>query len=187
MKKTITALACVLVLGAASSVSAEPPAHLLSFYPQAGTIGRDLYVANFVDLDDGPGVRDYACGAQTYDGHTGIDSIIRSFREVRIGVPVFAALDGRVLSVQQGVGGDFNWGPTVTNFDNHVILDHGGDQQSVYGHLAGKSITVKKGQWVAAGTQIGLTASSGNSSWPHLHFTVRQSFAPYEPFAGPCC
>ena len=44
-------------------------------------------------------------------------------------MPVFAALDGRVLSVQQGVGGDFNWGPTVSNFDNHVILDHGGDQQ----------------------------------------------------------
>ena len=110
-----------------------------------GTIGQDLYVTNFVDLDDGPGVRDYACGGQSYDGHTGIDSIIRSFREVRIGVPVFAALDGRVLSVQQGVGGDFNWGPTVSNFDNHVILDHGGDQQSVYGHLAGKSIARQEG------------------------------------------
>jgi murein DD-endopeptidase MepM/ murein hydrolase activator NlpD len=186
MKKTITAITCLLALAWAESVAAEPHARLLSFYPQAGTIGQDLYAANFVDLDDGPGVRDYACGGQSYDGHTGIDSIIRSFREVRIGVPVFAALDGRVLSVQQGVGGDFNWGPTVSNFDNHVILDHGGDQQSVYGHLAAKSITVKKGQWVAAGTQIGLTASSGNSSWPHLHFTVRQSFAPYEPFAGPC-
>jgi murein DD-endopeptidase MepM/ murein hydrolase activator NlpD len=186
MKKTITALAFVLALGGAAPVAADPPARLLSFYPQAGTIGQDLYVTNFVDLDDGPGVRDYACDGQTYDGHTGIDSIIRSFREVRIGVPVFAALDGRVLSVQQGVGGDFNWGATVSNFDNHVILDHGGDQQSVYGHLAARSITVKKGQWVPAGTQIGLTASSGNSSWPHLHFTVRQSYAPYEPFAGAC-
>ena len=88
-------------------------------------------------------MRDYACGGQSYDGHTGIDSIIRSFREVRIGVPVFAALDGRVLSVQQGVGGDFNWGPTVSSFDNHVILDHGGEQQSVYGHLLGRSITVE--------------------------------------------
>ncbi len=167
-------------------MAAEPPARLLSFYPQAGIIGQDLYVTNFVDLDDGPGVRDFACGAHSYNGHTGIDSMIRSFREVKIGVPVFAALDGRVLSVQQGVGGDLNWGPTVSNFDNHVILDHGGDQQSVYGHLAGASIKVKRGQWVPAGTQIGLTASSGNSSWPHLHFTVRQSFAPYEPFGGPC-
>ena len=186
MKKTITSVVAALALSAALPAAASAPAQLLAFYPQAGTIGQDLYVTNFVDLQDGPGVRDYGCAGHSYDGHTGIDSIIRSFREVRIGVPVFAALDGRVLSVQQGVGGDFNWGPTVSNFDNHVILDHGGEQQSVYGHLASKSVTVKKGQWVAAGTQIGLTASSGNSSWPHLHFTVRQSFAPYEPFAGSC-
>ncbi|MGZ8782368.1 MAG: M23 family metallopeptidase [Gaiellaceae bacterium] len=186
MTKTITALVAVLGLAVAAPAAADAPAQLLPFYPQAGVIGQDLYVTNFVDLDEGPGVRDHACGGHSYDGHSGIDSMIRSFREVRIGVPVFAALDGRVLSVQQGVGGDFNWGPTVSNFDNHVILDHGGDQQSVYGHLAGRSITVKKGQWVEAGTQIGRTASSGNSSWPHLHFTVRQSFAPYEPFTGAC-
>jgi murein DD-endopeptidase MepM/ murein hydrolase activator NlpD len=187
MKKTITGLFAACALSAAlPAAAADAPAQLLAFYPQAGTIGQDLYVTNFVDLQEGPGVKDFGCGAHSYDGHTGIDSMIRSFREVEIGVPVFAALDGRVLSVQQGVGADFNWGPTVSNFDNHVILDHGGEQQSVYGHLAGKSITVRKGQWVAAGTQIGLTASSGNSSWPHLHFTVRQSFAPYEPFAGAC-
>src|SRR5215204_5111547 len=177
MKKTITTMICAAALAAPAPVAADTPAQLLPFYPQAGTIGQDLFVANFVDLDEGPGVRDYECGGQSYDGHTGIDSMIRSFREVQIGVPVFAALDGRVFSVQQGVGGDFNSGPTVSSFDNHVILDHGGDQQTVYGHLARKSITVKKGQWVAAGTQIGRTASSGNSSWPHLHFTVRQSFA----------
>ncbi len=186
MKKTITVLISAFALSAALPAAASAPAQLLAFYPQAGTIGQDLYVTNFVDLQDGPGVRDFGCGAHSYDGHTGIDSIIRSFREVRIGVPVYAALDGRVLSVQEALGGDLNWGATVSNFDNHVILDHGGEQQSVYGHLASKSISVKKGQWVAAGTQIGLTASSGNSSWPHLHFTVRQSFAPYEPFAGAC-
>ena len=27
---------------------------------------------NHVDLDPGPGILDYACGAQTYDGHTGM-------------------------------------------------------------------------------------------------------------------
>ena len=186
MKKTITALVAALVLAAAAPAGADPPAQLLAFFPQAGTLGQDLFVTNFVDLQEGPGVRDYACGSHSYDGHTGIDSMIRSFREVRIGVPVFAALDGRVLSVQQGLGGDYNWGPTVSQFDSHVVLDHGGDQQSVYGHLMWSSITAKRGQWVVAGTQIGLTASSGNSSWPHLHFTMRQGFAPYEPFAGAC-
>jgi murein DD-endopeptidase MepM/ murein hydrolase activator NlpD len=187
MRTTITTFSTLLVLAATASAAAEaPPTQLLPFYPQAGTVGQDLYIANYLDLDPGPGVRDWACGSHSYDGHTGQDSMIRSFREVRIGVPVFAALDGRVLSVQYGEGWDFNWGPTVSQFDNHVILDHGGGLETVYGHLARRSITVKKGQWIPAGTQIGLTASSGNSSWPHLHFTVRQDFDPYEPFAGPC-
>ena len=173
MKKTITALACVCSLLAAAPVAADPPAQLMPFYPQSGILGRDLYVTNFVDLDEGPSVRDYTCAGQSYDGHTGIDSIIRSFREVTVGVPVFAALDGRVFSVQQAVGGDFNWGTRVTNFDNHVILDHGGGQQSVYGHLAGASVTGKKGQWVVAGTQIGRTASSVTTARPQFRASPR--------------
>lgn len=185
-KKTITALVVALVLGGAAPVAADPPAQLLTFYPQAGIVGQDLFVTNFVDLQDGPGVRDYACGSHSYDGHSGIDSIVRSFREVKIGVPVFAALDGRVLNVQHALGGDFNWGPTVSQFDNHVVLEHDGGQFSVYGHLRRSSIVVRRGQRVTAGQQLGLTASSGNSSWPHLHFTVQQSGAAYEPFAGPC-
>ena len=68
-----------------------------TFFPQAGILWQDLYPNNFVDLDPGPGMRDYPCGTQTYDGHTGTDSDIRSFREMDIGVPVFAALDGRVI------------------------------------------------------------------------------------------
>ena len=34
---------------------------------------RDCWVVNLVDLDPGPGVRDYACGTHTYDGHKGTD------------------------------------------------------------------------------------------------------------------
>lgn len=185
MKKTITALLALALAGTAAA-AADAPARPLTFYPQAGIIGQDLYVTNYLDLDPGPAVRDWSCGSHSYDGHTGQDSIVRSFREVRIGVPVFAALDGRVRSVQHAVGGDFNWGATVSRFDNHIVLDHGDGQESVYGHLMRSSIRVKTGQWVPAGTQIALTASSGNSSWPHLHFTVRQDFDPYEPFAGPC-
>ena len=182
----VTGIAAVLTLSGAVAAAADAPPPLLPFYPQAGIIGQDLYFTNHVDVDPGPGVRDFACGSDTYDGHSGQDSGIRSFREVELGVPVFAALDGRVLSVQYGVGGDLNWGATVSRFDNHVILEHANDTTTVYGHLARRSIKVKKGRWVVAGTQIGLTASSGNSSGPHLHFTVRRDFEPFEPFAGAC-
>jgi hypothetical protein len=156
----------------------------LTFYPQAGILWRDLYPTNFVDLDPGPGVRDYACGAQTYDGHTGTDSDLRSFREMDIGVPVFAALDGRVISVQDGEF-DRNYGATPARFDNHVVLEHGTGRFTIYGHLR-KGIALRRNDRVVAGQQLGWTASSGNSSWPHLHFTSQVSGAVDEPFSGPC-
>jgi hypothetical protein len=37
-----------------------------------------------------------------------------------------------------------------------------------------------------AGQQLGWTASSGNSSWPHLHFTSQVGGEVDEPWAGPC-
>ena len=156
----------------------------LTFYPQAGILWRDLYPNNFVDLDPGQGVRDYACGTQTYDGHTGTDSDIRSFREMDIGVPVFAALDGRVISVQDGHF-DRNFGPTGSRFDNHVVLEHGPGRFTIYGHLR-EGIELRRGDRVVAGRQIGWTASSGNSTWPHLHFTSQVASQIQEPFSGPC-
>jgi len=181
----LTVAIAALALAAAAAAPAEAPPEQLRFYPQAGIIGEDLYIANYLDLDDGAGVRDWACGAHSYDGHTGEDSIIRSFREQAIGVPVFAARDGTVLSVQTGFY-DRNWGPTTERFDNHVVLQHTAGDFTVYGHLRNGSIRVHKGDHVVAGQQLGLTGSSGNSSWPHLHFTWIVDGAPFEPFAGPC-
>jgi hypothetical protein len=169
---------------AASGAGGANGAGELTFYPQAGILWRDLYPNNFVDLDPGPGVRDYACGTQTYDGHTGTDSDIRSFREMDIGVPVFAALDGRVISVQDDQF-DRNHGPTVSRFDNHVVLEHGTGRFTIYGHLR-EGIRVRRNDRVVAGQQIGWTASSGNSSWPHLHFTSQVEGQVHEPFAGVC-
>ena len=112
-RRALVALALALVVAvSASGAGGANGEGELTFYPQAGILWHDLYPNNFVDLDPGPGVRDYMCGTQTYDGHTGTDSDIRSFRELDIGVPVFAALDGRVISVQDGEY-DRRFGPTV--------------------------------------------------------------------------
>jgi len=187
--RIILLIVACLALGGASLVApgsagvTEPP--VFAFYPQAGIPWQDLYFGNFVDLDPGPGVLDWSCGAQTYDGHSGEDSLIRSFREKRIGVPVFAALDGVVVQIQSGLP-DEHVEQTMTQVDNHVIVKSlGGHVRTVYGHLRRKPF-VRVGQRVRAGQQIGWTASSGHSSWPHLHFTAKLDFQTYEPFAGAC-
>ena len=129
-------------------------------------------------------MRDYACGTQTYDGHTGQDSDIRSFREMDIGVPVFAVLDGEVISTQDGFY-DREFGTPRSQFDNHIVIQHGPGNFTIYGHLR-KGLTLRRGVKVVAGQQIGWTASSGNSSGPHLHFTSKVNDEVDEPFAGTC-
>jgi Peptidase family M23 len=184
-------LALALLLGALAVGAGASPTQRTTgpatfpFYPQAGIPWRDLYFGNFVDLDPGPGVLDWNCGSQTYDTHSGEDSIIRSFREKRIGVPVFAAIDGTVVDVSDLLP-DEHTADTMTPVDNHVIVSSRNREiHTVYGHLR-KGVLVRVGQHVVPGQQLGWTASSGHSTWPHLHFTARLGLDPYEPFAGPC-
>lgn len=53
---------------------------------------------------------------------------------------------------------------------NHVIIDHGNGEFSVYAHLKHGSVAVRVGDQVAAGELLGAIGSSGNSTEPHLHF-----------------
>jgi hypothetical protein len=168
------------VLSPASHTGPQP----YTFYPQAGTLWQDLFMANFVDLDPSTGIKDWDCSGYTYDGHRGHDSGIKSFQEQVIGVPIFAALDGTVVDAHDG---EFDRNTTNgTQKANYVILGHGDTHYSLYWHMKTNSVAVTKGQVVRAGTQLGLTGSSGNSSAPHLHFESWYDGKPYEPYAGPC-
>lgn len=55
---------------------------------------------------------------------------------------------------------------------NHVIVDHGDHQYSLYAHLQPGSVRVRAGDRVAAGALLGRLGSSGNSTEPHLHFQL---------------
>ncbi|HET6261543.1 MAG TPA: M23 family metallopeptidase, partial [Chloroflexia bacterium] len=124
-----------------------------TFYPQAGTLWQDLFMANFVDLDPSTGVKDWDCSGYTYDGHKGHDSGINSFQEQVIGVPIFAALDGTVVDAHDG---EFDRHTTAnTQKANYVILGHGDTHYSLYWHMKANSVAVTKGQVVRAGTQLG--------------------------------
>lgn len=154
-------------------------------YPQAGNPNGDLTCTNYVDLRSGSGIRDWRCTGYTYNGHDASDALIRTFGEQDIGVPIFAALDGRVVSVVDGYF-DRNIQWAGTGPANRVQIDHGGGLVTNYLHFKKNSIIVKRNQRVFAGQQLGLTGSSGRSSWPHLHFSTKQSGKTIEPFTGNC-
>jgi hypothetical protein len=161
------------------------PVHY-AFFPQAGVLGLDTFLENFTDQDRGPNrVQDWDCSDYTYDGHQGHDALIRSFREQAIGVPIFAAHDGVVVDTHDGEP-DMNTVWEEKNKANYVILDHGDGYIGWYWHMKTGSVAVSPGQTVTAGTQLGLTGSSGFSNWPHLHFETQKDKVWLEPSAGPC-
>lgn len=156
------------------------------FFPQAGILGQDLFIANFTDLNTVPrSVQDWDCSNYTYDGHQGHDSVIRSFREQAIGVPIFAVRGGVVVDAHDGEP-DMNTVWDESKKANYVIVDHGDGYFGWYWHMKTGSVAVSPGQVVTAGTQLGLTGSSGLSNWPHLHFETRKDKEWIEPSSGPC-
>jgi murein DD-endopeptidase MepM/ murein hydrolase activator NlpD len=55
---------------------------------------------------------------------------------------------------------------------NHVVIDHGNGEFSVYAHLKPGSVKVKGGDPIAAGQVFAAVGTSGNSTQPHLHFQL---------------
>lgn len=167
-------------------------------HPQAGTIGQDLIITNFVDLDSLKlRLRVYNCQHHyTYDGHTGHDIAIRSFGEQDIGVPVFAAVAGTVVATGDGqFDRSIRLGKTgKAALGNFVVLRHANDHFTIYMHLRKGSVSVNVNQAVTTGTQLGMIASAGNSTGPHLHFDSAQrtdfvqwrNFGSFEPNTGGC-
>lgn len=68
---------------------------------------------------------------------------------------------------------------TSYGYGNYVILDHGGNQFTVYGHMS--SLAVSQGDYVAQGDVIGYVGSTGNSTGPHLHFEIRVDGSRVDP------
>jgi murein DD-endopeptidase MepM/ murein hydrolase activator NlpD len=95
--------------------------------------------------------------------HKGIDICVPP------GTPVLAATDGVIA-----------FAGTEAEYGRLVVIDHGHDFSTVYGHLA--KIQVKAGEKVSKGQAIGTVGLSGNSTGPHLHYEVRLRNSPVNPF-----
>jgi murein DD-endopeptidase MepM/ murein hydrolase activator NlpD len=94
--------------------------------------------------------------------HSGIDI------SAPFGTPVRATADGEVSDASMGAG-----------YGREVVLNHGHDVMTVYGHLS--AIAVLPGQHVTQGQVVGYVGQSGRSTGPHLHYEVRVHNVPVNP------
>jgi murein DD-endopeptidase MepM/ murein hydrolase activator NlpD len=94
--------------------------------------------------------------------HNGIDI------KGNTGTPIRAAMAGRVSAV----GYD-------SVFGNYVIISHHSGYRTLYGHM--HVIRTKTGAYVSQGERIGDVGNTGQSTGPHLHFTVYKNGATINP------
>ncbi len=98
------------------------------------------------------------------DFHTGIDITGSGVH----GAKVVAANTGTVVHTNYCPYNGYSYG-----YGTYLIVDHGGGITTLYAHLS--DITVKKGDIVVMGQQIGKVGNTGWSTGAHLHFEVRQN------------
>ncbi len=124
-----------------------------------------------------------------------IDRMIKEFKTVPLGYPTYGRITSpfglRVNPItgkpefHLGIDIANRWGtPVRSPADGRVVkagycgllgkcieIDHGNGIQTYYGHLA--KVLVRKGERVKRGEIIGLMGSSGRSTGPHLHYSVK--------------
>lgn len=83
---------------------------------------------------------------------------------------------GTIVAVGDG---EVAFAGVMGGYGNVVDIKHSGGVTSRYAHLA--SIKVKQGQKVAAGTQIGVEGTTGQSTGVHLHFEIHVDGTAVDP------
>ena len=101
-------------------------------------------------------------GKRTF--HSGVDMAASQ------GTPIYAALDGKVTTTGYS-----------SVYGNYVIITHHSGYKSLYAHMS--QITCKKGNFVYTNTIIGRVGSTGQSTGPHLHWTVYKNGKTVNPMS----
>ena len=160
-------------------------------FPAGCTYGQDCWAVNYVDMAPGDAVQDFKCGPKSYDGHKGTDFALGSVTQMRAGVNVLAAADGRVLRVRDGERDHLKTEEEIAALKedtkecgNGILIDHGNGLQTIYCHLKKDSVVVAPKQRVRAGEKIAQIGQSGLAEFPHLHFGVMWEGGVVDPYTG---
>lgn len=87
--------------------------------------------------------------------------------QVHLGFDLASTAAAPVLAANRGQVMHAGW---LGIYGNCVIVDHGMGLQSLYAHLS--SISVKVGDNVETGTEVGRSGATGLAGGDHLHFTM---------------
>ena len=154
-------------------------------------IGKECFIQNYVDTESSNGWADYNCGNLSYNKHKGTDFRLRNIAAMNKGTNVLSAADGKIIGIRNNMQ-DIN----IKKINKHkikgnecgngVIIQHDdkGKWITQYCHMKQGSIVVKQGDNIKAGQQIGQVGLSGNTEFPHLHFSVRKDGKELDPFTG---
>jgi murein DD-endopeptidase MepM/ murein hydrolase activator NlpD len=96
--------------------------------------------------------------------------------EFHEGIDIAAGVGTPVTAPAPGV---VTFAGSSSGYGNSVVLDHGQQIKTVFGHL--QKIDVSRGQRVERGQQIALSGTTGRSTGPHLHYEVLVNGRPVNP------
>lgn len=108
--------------------------------------------------------------------------IIRQFGTLRAGN---SRWDGIVVAGQSGQSvtasayGRVAFADWLRGYGLLVVIDHGDDYMSLYGH--NQSLLVEVGDWVQAGQEIATAGQSGSVSQSGVYFEIRKQAKPENP------
>jgi len=103
---------------------------------------------------------------------------ILGYQRFHSGVDFGADYGSTIRAADRGVVIFAGW---YGGYGNAVIIDHGNNITTLYGHSSG--LYVSEGQAIERGQPIAAVGSTGLSTGPHLHFEVRQNGEPVDPMA----
>lgn len=195
-----------------AQLRAAAPQQILFGWPLQSNADYDFtynnsYISNFVDQNrnaDPAGdddvrepewIDDWNCGKRTYDNHDAQDIATWPFAWHMYDVDavmVVAAADGEIMEKRDG-NYDKNCAWSSGLNANFVRILHDDGTVSSYFHLKNGSLTTRPESTVSnpsrvkQGDYLGIVASSGISTGPHVHFSIYDiNDNLIEPFSGTC-
>ena len=98
------------------------------------------------------------------------------YEYVHKGIDIVAPRGTKILALANGVIKEANYNSINGNY---ILIEHEEGYETLYAHL--DKISVKEGDDVLQGEEIGTTGATGNVVAPHLHLELHHNGEPVDP------